>query len=175
MDFDPLPSQCLVDQSLEIRIRGAGAGESVLLRLCSHFNDTVLLSEASFKADALGVIDLCRDAPTSGSYAGVDPMGLFWSRAPVSAERASTIRPPGSDPWMATLVAESGDGQRSVSHAIRRVFEGSGVSARTVTDRGLVGKMYEPAGVESGPAVLVVGGSEGGLAHPITHISHSCC
>lgn len=163
MQFDPLPSHCLVDHSLAIRVRGVGAGKSALLRLSSHFNDGVLLSTAVFKADADGVIDLCRDAPRSGSYAGVDPMGLFWSRGLVSADQLTTIRPPGKDPLTVTLVAEGSDGQGTVSHTIRRVFEGPGVTSRTVLERGLVGKMYEPAGLTSAPAVLVVGGSGGGL------------
>lgn len=164
MNFDPLPSQCLVDQSLEIRLRGASAGESVVLRICSRFNDAVLLSEATFTADGFGVVDLCRDAPISGSYAGVDAMGLFWSRAPISVERASTIRAPSHDPLTVILTAVSGDGQRSASHLIRRGFAGADVSSRMVNDNGLVGKLFEPSSVGSHPAVLVVGGSGGGLA-----------
>ena len=91
MKFDPLPVPCLVDQTLEIRLRGAAAGEPVVVRLCSRFNVAVLLSEATFRADDQGVVDLCRDAPVAGSYAGVDAMGLFWSRAPISAERAASL------------------------------------------------------------------------------------
>ena len=37
MKFDSLPSQCLVDQSLEIRLRGLAPGERVALQLCSRF------------------------------------------------------------------------------------------------------------------------------------------
>jgi dienelactone hydrolase len=164
MHFDPLPSECLVDQTLEIRVRYAHPGELVVLRLCSRFNEEVLLSEATFRADTFGVIDLCRDAPTEGSYAGTDAMGLFWSRSPVSAEIESSIELPSHDPLTSVLIAQSADGRRSASHVIRRVYAGPAVSSRKVTENGLVGKMFEPLSVGPCPALLVVGGSGGGLA-----------
>lgn len=163
MHFDPLPSQCLVDQSLEIRVRGADAGEYVVLRLRSRFNHEVLLSEATFRADQFGVVDLRRDAPTTGSYAEVDAMGLFWSRAPVSTERASIIQSPSDDPLTVVLTAQRADGQM-LSHSIRRVFVGPHVSSKLVSDRGLVGMIYAPSSGGPRPALLVVGGSGGGLA-----------
>lgn len=164
MIFDPLPAECLVDESLEIRVRGAGAGERVVLQLCSRFNDLTLLSEATFEADASGVIDLRKDAPVSGSYAGVDGMGLFWSRAPISAERASGLQGLSADPLTATLSAASADGRTRVSHAVRRVYVAHGVTSRAVQEDGLVGKFFQPAGAEPRAALLVVGGSGGGLA-----------
>ncbi len=163
MNFDPLPSQCLADQSLEIRLRGAIPDEPVVLRLCSRFMDGIVLSEATFRADELGLVDLTRDAPTSGSYDGVDPMGLFWSRAPVTGERAASLQALLDDPMTAVLVAESADGSRSTSHRIRRVFEGPEVTSRPVNEQGLVGVLLQPPGPGPHPAVLVVGGSGGGL------------
>jgi hypothetical protein len=38
-------------------------------------------SQADFRADALGAIDVARDAPVSGSYSGVSREGPFWSMA----------------------------------------------------------------------------------------------
>ena len=164
MKFDPLPAQCLVDETLAIRLRGAAAGEPVLLRLCSRFNDLVLLSEATFLADADGVVDLCRDAPVAGSYAGVDAMGLFWSRALVAPERAANLPKPDEDPLTVTLAAESADGRDVAKQSIRRVYRGPGVTSREVQDHGLVARMFEPAGSGPHPAMLVVGGSDGGMA-----------
>lgn len=36
-------------------------------------------SEAVFRADQLGNVDLSTSEPVSGSYEGTEPMGLFWS------------------------------------------------------------------------------------------------
>lgn len=46
-------------------------------------------SSARFVADATGKVDIGASAPATGSYTGIDPMGLFWSMKPVS--EATTI------------------------------------------------------------------------------------
>lgn len=54
--FDPLPSECIVDQALVICIRGPAARERVTARLSNAaYGDGVLLSQAIFVADADGV------------------------------------------------------------------------------------------------------------------------
>lgn len=165
MKFDTIPQVCLVDETLAIRVLDLHPGEVVTLKLWSSFSDVVLLSSAAFKADANGVVDLGSHAPISGSYEGVDAMGLFWSRAPVDGDTAKGFARTSSDPLVSTLIAERESGVAStISCPIRRVYVGPGVVSRDVRVRGLFGKMYEPA--QPGPhrAVLVVGGSNGGLA-----------
>lgn len=164
MKFDTLPETCLVDKTIVIRVLDLQPGERVSLKLWSSFDHIILLSTANFTADSNGVVDLGSQAPDSGSYDGVDAMGLFWSRAPVGGEMAKGFERMSSDPLTATLVAEAKDGGASISHSIRRVYLGPGVVSRELRENGLVGKMFEPA--QPGPhrAVLVVGGSNGGLA-----------
>ncbi|MDQ0572185.1 dienelactone hydrolase [Variovorax paradoxus] len=164
MKFDTLPQTCLVDETLAIRVLDLQPGAVITLKLWSGFNDVVLLSSATFKADSNGVVDLSSHAPISGAYEGADAMGLFWSRAPVDRDIARGFPGMSNDPLTSTLVAEREDGASRISHPIRRVYVGPGVVSREVRVRGLFGKMYEPA--QPGPhrAVLVVGGSNGGLA-----------
>lgn len=90
-------------------------------------------------------------------------MGLFWSRAPVHADVAKGYEGKSKDPFTATLTAEA-EGDTLISHSIKRTFVGPAVASRDVNVNGLVGRMFEP--VRQGPhrAVLVVGGSGGGLA-----------
>ena len=164
MKFDTLPPTCLVDETLAIRVLDLQPGADITLKLWSGFNDIVLLSSATFTADANGVVDLSSHAPISGSYEGVDAMGLFWSRAPVHADIAEGFKNMSKDPFTATLVAEQENGAPPVSHPVRRVYVGPGVTSREVRDRGLFGKMFEPAHPGPHRAVLVVGGSGGGLA-----------
>ncbi|QBK04654.1 palmitoyl-CoA hydrolase [Hylemonella gracilis] len=164
MKFDTLPHQCLVDEMLQIRVQGLRAGERLNLKLWSCFNDAVWRSEAVFLADSRGVVDLSTQAPVSGSYTGVDSMGLFWSRAPVSSEIAKGYDGKSTDPLTATLTAERDDGAPPISHAVRRVYMNEGVVSRKVRERGLVGKMFEPNRPGPHSTVLVVGGSSGGLA-----------
>lgn len=165
--FDPLPTECLVDQALVIRIRELRAGERVNVRLCSAgAANAVLLSHALFVADADGVVDLSRQAPVAGSssYQGVDAMGLFWSRAPLEASAAPHGIVAHKDPFTVTLSASAEDGSASVTRHIKRTFASADVLSLEVRERGLVGRMFEPARPGPHPAVLVVGGSNGGLA-----------
>jgi dienelactone hydrolase len=164
MKFDTLPETCLVDEAFAIRVLGAQPGARITLKLWGSFNDVVLLSSATFTADSTGVVDLGGQAPTSGSYQGVDAMGLFWSRAPARGDIAEGFVGMTNDPFSVTLTAETDGGAPPISLRIKRVLAGPGVVSREVRDRGLVGKMFEPD--QSGPhrVVLVVGGSNGGLA-----------
>lgn len=164
MKFDTLPQTCLVDETVAIRVLDLQPGVVVTLKLWSTFNDVVLLSSATFKADANGVVDLSIHSPTSGSYEGIDAMGLFWSRAPVYGALAKGFEGMSRDPLTATLVAEMESGASPISHPIRRVYIGPGVVSREVRERKLFGKMFEPAQTGPHEAVLVVGGSNGGLA-----------
>ncbi|MBT2325727.1 acyl-CoA thioesterase/BAAT N-terminal domain-containing protein [Variovorax paradoxus] len=165
MQLDPLPSECVVDQTLVIRVRDLAAGEALVARLYSAggLGGAVIASEATFVADSEGVVDIARQAPVSGSYQGVDAMGLFWSRAPVTQTEALAFDDVNKDPFTATL-SVSGEGGGSLSHSIRRTFTGAGVASRDVRENGLVGKMFQPPHPGPHPAVLVVGGSGGGLA-----------
>jgi dienelactone hydrolase len=164
MKFDTLPQTCLVDETVAIRVLDLQPGVAITLKLWSSFNDVVLFSSAAFKADSNGVVDLSSHAPISGSYEGVDAMGLFWSRAPVDGDLAKGFAGMSRDPLTATMVAEMEGESSPISHPIRRVYIGPGVVSREVREGGLFGKMFEPA--QPGPhrAVLVVGGSNGGLA-----------
>ncbi|MES2610034.1 MAG: acyl-CoA thioesterase/bile acid-CoA:amino acid N-acyltransferase family protein [Pseudomonadota bacterium] len=164
MHLDPLPTQCLVDDALEIRVRGLRPGQAATFTLCSRFSDQLTVaSRACFHADGAGVIDLCRHAPVSGAYQGVDPMGLFWSRSPVPQGEVVDAADLGNDPWTATLVVESADPAARLIHAVRRVYLGAGVTVRQVDHGGLVGKLFEHEDQVPRPSVLVVGGSNGGL------------
>ncbi|CAN7731862.1 acyl-CoA thioesterase/bile acid-CoA:amino acid N-acyltransferase family protein [Variovorax sp. LjRoot130] len=163
MKFDTLPQTCLVDETLAIRVLELQPGARITLKLWSSFNNVVLLSSATFAADSNGVVDLSGQAPVSGSYQGIDAMGLFWSRAPAHGDVAEGFKGMTKDPFTATLAAEGDDGAPPISQRIKRVFAGPGVVSREVRDGGFFGKMFEPD--QPGPhrAVLVVGGSSGGL------------
>jgi hypothetical protein len=61
-------------------VSGLEPGQEVSLRSRLLRSDSRWWSGAArFVADAAGCVDLTRDAPREGAYAGVDPMGLFWA------------------------------------------------------------------------------------------------
>lgn len=161
ISFGALPTECLFDESLHITVHGLEPGQELTLRLASAGpTGTVLASQASFRATAAGDVDLTRDAPVSGSYTGVDAMGLFWSRSPRPASEMPAVQC-AADPMIVSLVAEAAE---QVTHSIRRRYYNDSVRARKVREAGLVGRLFEPKAAGPLPAVLVVGGSGGGVA-----------
>jgi dienelactone hydrolase len=158
----PLPETCRVDENLHVRVEGLARGMPVVLSLANAGPPgTVMLARADFVA-AQGDVDVARDAPLSGSYTGVDPMGLFWSRM----SHAGTDVPPqvrvDVDPMTVTLTVEAGG--EVLSHRVRRYFRAPNVVATDVAESGLVGRLFTPAEGARRRAVLVVGGSNGGLS-----------
>lgn len=91
LTLDP-SGEVLAGDHIDIRISGAAPGAEVTVIGVSRFWDDkkMLRSEAVFRADAAGCVDLSRDAPVRGSYAGVHPAGLFWSMTGAGACDADT-------------------------------------------------------------------------------------
>src|SRR2546429_371763 len=86
LQFDPVPAWALGDEVTPLRLRGAQPGQEVIIRLRSRDGQgRTWESHAAFHAASDGRIDVATQAPVSGTYEGVDPTGLFWSRAPTEA------------------------------------------------------------------------------------------
>ena len=158
----------LIDERVRISVLGLAAGELVQLRLTigaggqTLVNGRTWTSQADFRADQRGRVRAATDAPVAGSYSGVDSMGLFWS-ARSTAELASPVRQAWTEQVHLTVVV----GGRDVAATdLVRYFLRPGATATPVRASGLVGTFFEPAGDGHHPAVLVVGGSEGGKTFP---------
>lgn len=163
ISFGPLPAECLFDETLRITVHGLTPGQQITLRAISAgAAGAVLASQATFHAAATGDVDLTRDAPSSGAYTGVDAMGLFWSRSPQPASELPLSVQCADDPMTIALVAES-ESAEPITHSIRRRYCDDSVTARKVREAGLAGTLFEPRASGRHPAVLVVGGSGGGV------------
>lgn len=160
--FEVLPSQILIDQSATIRATGLQPNEHVSIR--SELVDGQghgWAAEAEFVVDAQGALNLSTQAPVKGSYTQVSPLGLVWSMKPTERDVQSYANPKdfgpqdirfqlirkGQPPLAAQL------SQRPIADNIRRInLEGK-----------IHGVLFMPAASGRIPAVLVLGGSEGGL------------
>lgn len=162
-----VPATSTMDQPIGITLSGLAPGEKVTVDLSSTDHHGVAWrSSATFAADSAGRVDLSRQSPLAGSYRGRNPMGL------VESLRA----PPGTDTpyaWGATaaqqFVVRVMAAGRSVATTTftRRVLDaGVTVRAETLAATGFIGRYYTPAvGTVRRRAVMVFGGSEGGLAY----------
>jgi dienelactone hydrolase len=158
------PASALMDEVLHIHISGLLAGQRVTVR--ATMPDSAGRSwraEADFMANSRGEISLDRDAAIAGSYTGVDPMGLITSMDLLSDPGGGIYIPPSllSDvPVTFVLVASD----RSVdSIVVQRRFMSSDVRVAEVREPdGPIGTLFLPLRPNAAPAVLVLGGSEGG-------------
>ncbi|SDP53606.1 Acyl-CoA thioester hydrolase/BAAT N-terminal region [Rhodoferax sp. OV413] len=161
------PADALIDVPRRIAVQGLVAGEEILVSSRTLRGPGVAwLAEARFRADADGTVDLARDAPLSGSYAGVSAMGLVWSQAPetAGASREVFAAEPGAALETSVRVQRS-DGSQLQGGFVQRLA-GEGVTRREIREEGLVGTLYLPPGAGPHPAVLVLNGSGGGINEP---------
>ncbi len=161
------PARALYDTPISVRVSGLSAGETVDVGTSSvDSHGTTWTSSARFRASSAGVASTAA-APVSGSYSGVNPMGLFEDQAPNgSTSTAALFAPPGT--WRINVSAEAG-GHRVATTVTRLLAQQAGVTVRELRPPGdhLYADLFSPPPTATGgsrrPAVLVFGGSEGGM------------
>ena len=159
----------LADQPAHLRITGLVPRDEVTVT--SEMTDqhgTAWIAHAVFRADGHGTVTLDTTAPLSGSYRGVDGMGLFWSMNPPHSDPDHVLfalAPVISKPSVDVRISVSSHGRRLATRTLTREWIGAGVTARPLTlaaDK-VLGELFLPAaGTARHPAVLLFGGSEGG-------------
>ncbi|MFD9127042.1 acyl-CoA thioesterase/BAAT N-terminal domain-containing protein [Kitasatospora sp. NPDC059571] len=157
-----------VDRPVHLHIGGLPPGEEVTVDAQAvDWQGQQWGARAVFRADAHGLVAPDTARPRSGTYQDPDGMGLFWSMAPRSGDPESSSFFPRVSPqhsYDVTLTV-SAHGHPLATRTLTRTWWGPGVSSRTLslaTDR-VCGELFLPApGTPRHPAVLVLGGSEGG-------------
>ncbi len=159
------PADALVDAPTTIVASGLAPGQAVVVTARAiDSRGQAFVSQARFSADAQGVVDLSA-AKASGSYAGVDAMGLFWSMEPEKSSGASqgdTRFALGAAPVRYEFNVLVDGHSVAKTEAVRHRVA-AGVRTQPVRDRSLVGSVTIPAGEGRHPAILHFGGSEGGF------------
>ena len=157
------PDISLIDERVNIRLSNLSPGESVTIR--AETQDGSLrrwVSNATFIADSHGCVDVSTQEPTSGTYSGIDALGLFWSMEPQETKRPTFFVKSKPTPLTVKLTAEV-DGAVIGSKSIQRAFAAPGVAEIPLREEGLVGTLFLPADPAPCPAVIVLNGSDGGM------------
>ncbi|MDG4825789.1 acyl-CoA thioesterase/bile acid-CoA:amino acid N-acyltransferase family protein [Asanoa sp. WMMD1127] len=168
IEFDA--AVALADQPIHVRVSGLRAGETVTVASQVDDRDGQRWSaDATFEADGHGVVDLARSAPASGTYSGVDGMGLFWSMRPATGDPEWALfrlgYPEEAGAYEVRLTV-SAAGREIAARTVTRRWVAPGVTHRTLTvgADGLAGVIFLPApGGQRRTGVLLFGGSEGGI------------
>jgi dienelactone hydrolase len=159
------PDKALADETVSVKVVGLEAGQVVTVT-ASMSDDAGREWEswARFTAGEAGLVDLASQAPITGTYRGVDPMGLLWSMAPDVP--AGTDQPYFANGLtgvlVATFMAETAEGDFGPAY-LRRIRLPDSVQSTilSVDEHGFVGTFYLPEGAGPFPALLVLGGSGG--------------
>ncbi len=164
------PADALIDVPRRIIVSGLAAGELVQIATRTLRGPGIAWSaSARFRADAQGGVDLQRDAPLDGSYAGVSAMGLVWSQVPEQGGSPREIFAAEPTAALTTQVSVTRSGAPALKgHFVQRLMA-EGVTRREVRDDGLSGALFVPPPRLDGlahPAVLVLNGSGGGINEP---------
>lgn len=138
-------------------------------------NDTVWRSRADMYADVTGVVSSGGSASHGGTYRNLDPLGLAWSMMPEGIEKAASIEEryrlfPSAQPVF-------DDSHKTIDIDVQAVVDGKTVAStryvkrqispdiavHEVGDDGVRGLFYAPATPAKNTAIIVMGGSGGGI------------
>lgn len=157
-------------------MRGAAPNQIVRVRATTEDDKKQRWSsEAQFRADHSGSVDVATQESRAGTYRDVSPMGLFWSMR-LTAEHPdgrAMFAKIGIGPNRIAFEVESG-GQVVAASAFQREFLAPGTTTRDLTlndeagGRGecTVGRLFIPPAQNRAsppPVVIVLSGSGGGL------------
>jgi dienelactone hydrolase len=156
------PARAAYDTPVRIRMTGLGDGERVTLRASTRdARNRSWASTATFVAGGDGVVDLARAKPVAGSYRVADAAGPLWSLLPTFSRDPTVQFVPPQPSFTVALAASTGGKVRARASLVRTDQAAS--TTLTVASNGLAGALFTPPQPKPGvPAVLVIGGSEGG-------------
>ena len=118
-------------------------------------------SAAQFRASRAGTLDLATAVPVSGSYHVADAAGLLWSLRPAFTRNPDAQFLENFTGFTVTLQVLA-DGQVRATRTLRRA-DIVPASIQTAGEDGFAGTFFVPARPRPGaPAVVLIGGSEGG-------------
>ncbi len=163
------------DQAVHLEVTGLHAGQQATLQVTStDARGVPWNSAATYRADAKGVVDPDRAAPLSGSYRGVSGMGPVWSLHQSDPAAAGASNEPAYF-WSANesftftvTVRVNGASVARTSFQRRLSPVPLTFKPESLAADGFIGEFTQPAaGPHSRAAVLLLGGSEGGMPSPL--------
>lgn len=162
------PAVVLSGDPVTIAVTGLSPGEQVRIDAVQEVRNATLRSHAVFVADTLGKVLPDSQAPVEGTYSGIDPQGLFWSMAPGPGERPDVFSRT-TAPSFITISASTESGV-NLSMILERRLLCDGITRIPVDEAGVHGTLFLPEGTGSLPALIYLGGSEGGINEGIAAI-----
>jgi dienelactone hydrolase len=155
------PENALLDEPIEIVISNFTANAQVTIEASiKDKGNNVWISRATFQADDKGVVNVAKQASISGSYLGIDPIGLFWSMSPtIKHQTLSMLVSLNLIPFELSIFS---DNKLLTQKTIYRRHIAPNVEKKEIREQGIVGTLFYPKGKKS-PGVMIIPGSSGQL------------
>lgn len=158
----------MIDTSIDISIVGLKPNQEIELcasRISFGLKPLNLSSRANFQANEKGIVELNACEPLSGTYSGIDGMGLFWSLEITGEANESQLIGTNSLPLSPqkvtlTLLIEN---EVVDEIEINRLWQAKKITRNPVRENGLVGTFFYEENTNPKPGIIVLGGSEGGI------------
>ncbi len=159
------PADALIDEPRVIRVEGLVPGQRISIQTqTERAGGRVWRSQAEFKANDEGVVDISSQAPLTGSYEGVSPMGLLWSQVPDQEGSREVFANTVAQPLVTNVSVMTGT--RTLNATLTQHLMAEGVQRIEIREDGLVGTLFLPATPGPHPAVMILNGSGGGINEP---------
>jgi dienelactone hydrolase len=157
------PNRVMTDQPAAIRATGLQPNERVAIHAgLTDGADAHWTSQAEFVADSQGNLDTSKQSAVAGSYKEVSSIGLIWSMMPDSRKTARYEPPRNFGAQAIEFRLMRGSAQLAAAH-MEQTPIADGVERVPLHEGTLRGTLFLPPGNDRHPAVLVLGGSEGGM------------
>ena len=168
------PKVALYDAPVHVVVDGLKPDALITLKLSTtDAKGHKWQSQATYHSNLDGELDLSSSAPLKGSYHGVQSMGLFWSMRPSDGKKLEypiptpkTSKKNKTSGTLYTLMAIEHGHEIGKATLVRRAIAPN-VDVRRIRRSGFYADLYYPkryaSGKEKHPAVIALGGAEGGI------------
>lgn len=163
-----LPAHCYFDEPVQVVVQGLNPKQTVtLMAKVKDDKGMIFQSSAEYQANEDGEMDLNSSPSLSGSYSGVEPMGLFWSLLPLTPHNKLTWWD-ASRPLVVDIEVISCERPGHVlgKETHKRYFLRAGVERVEVTDGRLRGTLFIPPGPGPFPGIVDLYTLGGGPSEP---------
>ncbi|MEO1654210.1 MAG: acyl-CoA thioester hydrolase/BAAT C-terminal domain-containing protein [Bacteroidota bacterium] len=155
------PDSSLYHQPLHIKVQSFPANQEIKITLkAKDARGSQWKSEAIYRSNPQGIIDLSKDKSLAGSYRGIHPMGLFWSLQSPDYHQFTTNK---------GFWAEFEIYQQDNLLSRKKVFRESTRSLNALNINyiqkrdSIIADFYLPDTCQNCPAIIFLGGSGGGF------------
>ncbi|XP_004711124.1 bile acid-CoA:amino acid N-acyltransferase [Echinops telfairi] len=166
------PISALADEPIHIQATGLNPLQMVVFEASlKDEKENLFHSQAFYRANEVGEVDLECDPALGGDYVGVHPMGLFWSMKPKKIMTRLSKRDVINSPFQVQLKLYNSDDLHirlplaapKASLTVERWYVAPGVTRTQVQEGRIRGALFLPPGDGPFPGVLDLFGTGGGL------------